>query len=800
MNFNRNSLSVAARICLSALVAAHSPLCFAVLSFKEVYRFNSTVPGPSGLTWGNDGALYGTCYLSGDYNLGWVFRVTTNGSLVALASFAGTNGAYPLGKLVLGTNGVFYGTTTKGGSADKGTIFSVSTNGALQMLAEFTGTNGPNFGEQPAGLCLSRDGAFYGCTSLGGNGRNTGTAYRITSDGSFTSLVTFSPTDHGGQVNGTLAEGPDTALYGTATGGGPAGYGTIFRLTSAGAVTVVAAFNGTNGAQPLAPVTVGADGALYGTTYFGGQDFSSSGRGTVFRCTIGGNLSTLHDFAVDPSVCCPQSTLAQDTNGILYGTLSYNASPNTYGTLFSISTNGDWTNLITFRLTNGTSFTDSPVLASDGSFYGTTGGGAALAGMVFRFMPGQDLMPVAIFRSGTNGTTPTSLLQHSDGLLYGTTTGGGTNNVGTVFCVSTNGSSLFSASLDPTIGSGPSSPLVAGPDGRFYGLAQQGGAYGYGSIYRITTSGALSAVGSFNVTNGSNPMGPFYIAPGGDIFGATYKGGAYNQGCLFHADTNGAISSLLSFYINGYPSDACFPAFGIMHGSDGAFYGTSYYGSYHPYGSAFKVTTNGVITLIAALYYPESTPFQASDGFFYGTTRDSFFRFTTNGGFSPISTFSSPWPQGSLTVGPDGAFYGEATSYGEGAIFRVTTNGLLRTLMNFNSFTTGASAYGGLILGQDNKLYGTTTFGQPTTLGPSFAGNIFSVDTSCLLNTPTPQASGMILSFSGMPNISYQIQRGPTPGGPWSNLAVVTLDSSGNGRYTNSPAPFTNAFYRMRVN
>src|ERR1041384_4920345 len=327
------------------LFAAHSTACFGVLSIKEIYRFATTAPSPSGLTWGSDGALYGTCYRSGNSNLGLVFRFTTNGSLVNLTSFDGTNGAYPSGKLVLGNDGALYGTTEKGGPADKGTIFSVSTDGALHMIAAFTGTNGPNFGEQPEGLCLGQDGAFYGCTWLGGDGSNTGTAYRITSDGSFTSLVTFSPNDHGYPVNGTLAEGSDGAFYGTAQGQGPAGYGTVFRLTSAGAVSVIAAFNGTNGGQPLAPVTVGVDGVLYGTTYSGGQDFGGSDRGTAFRCTIGGNLSTLHNFVIGSSGYYPRSSLVQDTNGILYGTTSSSGSADTSGTIFSISTNGDWTNL-----------------------------------------------------------------------------------------------------------------------------------------------------------------------------------------------------------------------------------------------------------------------------------------------------------------------------------------------------------------------------------------------------------------------------------------------------------------------
>jgi len=360
----------------------------------------------------------------------------------------------------------------------------------------------------------------------------------------------------------------------------------------------------------------------------------------------------------------------------------------------------------------------------------------------------------------------------------------------------TNGSLFFSASLDPSVGSVPSSPLIKGTDGNLYGLSQQGGAYGYGSIYRITTNGALSAVGSFNKTNGSAPMGPFYIDPEGTIFGLTYRGGTNDQGAVFRASTNGSISCLLSFNINGV-AHAAFPSYGLVRGRDGAFYGTSEFGGANQVGSVFRVTINGALTEVGSFTsstaYPESAPIEANDGFFYGTTRACFFRFTTNGGFSIISRFSLPWPRGPLTVGPDGALYGEATTYSEGEIFRITTNGILRDLMSFNSSTTGASASGGLILGQDNKLYGTTTAGQ------TFAGNVFSVDFSCKLDMPTLQGSTVVLSFSGVPNVSYQIQRSPIPGDPWSNLGVVTLDPTGNGKYTNSAAPPTNAFYRLKV-
>lgn len=318
-----------------------------------------------------------------------MFRITTNGVFTNLFTFAGTNGNDPVSGLRLGTNGLFYGTTQQGGSNNFGTVFKITGDGALTTLFCFNGTNGAL---PVAGLTLGSDGAFYGATAGGGTnaGRfdnGCGTVFKITADGTFTSLVSFDSTN-GNQPIGTLALGSDGSFYGTTFGGGTTfnstndGLGTVFKVTTNGILTSLVSFNGTNGSLPqFGGLIQGSDGAFYGTT---SGNFIPGQRGTVFKVTTNGMLTTLVTFTFNNG-SDPRGGLVQASDGAFYGTTIGGGTNGGWGTVFKLTANGVFTTLIDFD-SNDTSPQGGMIQGSDGTFYGTTGGLNApdYAGTVFR--------------------------------------------------------------------------------------------------------------------------------------------------------------------------------------------------------------------------------------------------------------------------------------------------------------------------------------------------------------------------------------------------------------------------------
>src|ERR1039457_6836297 len=208
----------------------------------------------------------------------------------SLLSFNGNNGANPhYVTLVQGTDGNLYG-TTQVSTGTGGTVFKVTTGGTLTTLHTFCEGGDCSDGAEPlAGLVLATNGNFYGTTSNGGT-NSVGTVFQITSAGALSTLHSFDNTD-GADPEVALVQAANGNFYGATSGGGT-GAGTIFQITSAGAFTSLHSFDGTDGDYPDASLIQGASGNLYGTTYEGG-----GGSGTVFEITPAGALSTMASFA-----------------------------------------------------------------------------------------------------------------------------------------------------------------------------------------------------------------------------------------------------------------------------------------------------------------------------------------------------------------------------------------------------------------------------------------------------------------------------------------------------------------------
>jgi uncharacterized repeat protein (TIGR03803 family) len=254
--------------------------------------------------------------------------------------FPFTNGAYPNG-LSQGLDGDFYGTTRGGGDKHAGIIFKITTNGTFTSLLSFNGTNGIS---PQALLCAAKDGCLYGSTDLYStnlfDGTNfddvsgDGTVFKMTTNGVITTLVRFNGTN-GREPWSGVTEGPDGNLYGVTYAGGAFDMGTIFQVTPSGVFTSLLSFDGTNGAAPYSPLMLGKDGCFYGTTAWG-----NASDGTVFKVSI----------PMVPKVQSPTST-----NGSVLLTWS-SVAGQTYQLQFNSDLSStNWTNLGTSTLaTNGT--------------------------------------------------------------------------------------------------------------------------------------------------------------------------------------------------------------------------------------------------------------------------------------------------------------------------------------------------------------------------------------------------------------------------------------------------------------
>ena len=232
-----------------------------------------------GLVQATNGSFFGMTWKGGAYGYGTVFKITAAGTLTTLHSFNYTDGAYPYAGLLQGTNGIFYGTTSAGGvNGGFGTVFKITAAGTLTTLYSFAHGEGPE-----AGLVQGTDGNFYGTTIYGG-AYGGGTVFEITTSGTLTTLHSFDYTDSGYAYAG-LVQGSDGTFYGTTEGFGFAayGYGTVFEINAGGTLTTLYTFDSTDGDCPYAGLLQGTNGIFYGTTSGGG----TSGVGTVFSLSMG---------------------------------------------------------------------------------------------------------------------------------------------------------------------------------------------------------------------------------------------------------------------------------------------------------------------------------------------------------------------------------------------------------------------------------------------------------------------------------------------------------------------------------
>ena len=365
----------------------------------------------------------------------------------------------------------------------------------------------------------------------------------------FTVLHSFSVTDGGTPLAGLTMDAAGN-LYGTTSGGGAHGAGTVFKLDPSGQEALLYSFaGGADGGTPQSDLIIDAAGNLYGTTTFGGN----ACYGTVFKLDTTGHESVLHCFSYFPDGSGPDSRLVLNAAGKLYG-VTPDGGAHLEGILFSLNPLNAETVLHSFLgPPNDGAGPKGIAVDKGGNVYGTTiyGGSSTVClggcGAVFKFDVHGAESVVHIFTNGADGAFPwAGPIIDAAGNIYGTTSQGGVTaacpaGCGTVFKVDTSShESVLYSFKGGTDGKFPQASLAIDAIGNLYGTTLNGGdtsvnnGAGYGTVFKLEPSGAETVLYRFTGSaDGRLPKSDLLLDAAGNIYGTTQSGGANGAGTVF---------------------------------------------------------------------------------------------------------------------------------------------------------------------------------------------------------------------------------------------------------------------------
>lgn len=575
--------------------------------FEIICHFDNSSPPPSpaypttGLIEASDGLLYGTSSEGGNWALGTVFRLKKDGSsFEVLHDFGGTasDGYFPETELLQANDGALYGTTQAGGTNGVGVLYRISTNGSSFSVLYTFRTNGAAGNFASGRLIQGSDGLLYGTTAFGG-GAGHGIIYKIQITGAgFLAVHNFlgATTDGMPERNQGVIEASDGLLYGATYAGGAQDDGFIYKLNKNGSgYALVWNFIGPrdDGSYPSAPFTEASDHLLYGITGSGGPGWG----GTIFKLNPdGSSFTSLHSFTnIAPAPRLPVGGILESLGGKLYGATQFGGASN-LGTIFALDKDGSNFEFV-HHFSGGSKDGSTPsarlLEGADGAIYGTTfDGGASALGTVFRINKNGTSHTILHHFGRPDGASPASgLIQSIDGLLYGTTQSGGSQNLGAVFRLNTNGSgfsTLHSFAGMPSDGDTPSANLIEGLDGRLYGTSSYGGPFfSSGTVFTLARDGtAYSILHSFGGAgdDAGVPLGGLVEANDGALYGTTTGRAA---GTIFRLRKDGSGYSIIYRFQTQLPSGFG-PAAGFIQAADGKLYGTTYQGGQFNRGTIFS--------------------------------------------------------------------------------------------------------------------------------------------------------------------------------------------------------------------
>jgi uncharacterized repeat protein (TIGR03803 family) len=352
-------------------------------------------------------------------------------------------------------------------------------------------------------------------------------------------------------------------LYGTTFGAGFGPHGNVYQLKRKGGTwifNILYTFHGSDGSLPLAGVTFGSDGSLFGTTNEGGgSGCNGRGCGTVFNLRPPPSAcktalcpwteTVLYSFAGPPDDGADPAfgDLIFDDAGNLWGTTA-NGGSHSSGTVYTLTpSSSGWTETLLYSFANspdGAIPLNGLIFDDVGNLYSTTlNGGQSGYGAVFQMKDSGKGWAESLlysFDDGSNGGYPyAGLVSDQVGNLYGATTDGGSGGGGTVFELSPSGGGWTLQTLYSFAGSHQCGPTNISMDeaGNLYGTTFCDGTNGYGNVWELARSGSgwvyKDLYDFTGASDGANPNGTVTVDANGNLYGTTYYGGEQNLGVVW---------------------------------------------------------------------------------------------------------------------------------------------------------------------------------------------------------------------------------------------------------------------------
>ena len=339
-----------------------------------------------------------------------------------------------------------------------------------------------------------------------------------------------------------------------------------------------------------------SDGAFYGTVYGGFN--GDVNRGSVYRLTANGALTTVYHFHAPTQEEANPTILIGGSDGNLYGGTGPRATGDLNGIIFKLTPAGTYTLLYRFQDGAGTHLT-SLTEGTDGNFYGTAAGDSSGgffnhppemhdAGIFFKLTPAGEFTVLYTFTGQADGSFPNAIVEGADGNFYGTTLCGPESpaNVfsgfGKVFQITPAGAHTVLYTFTGANDGGNPSKLIQGGDGNFYGVA---GYPNVASLFKLTPAGVRSTVLRFEGANGTSPS-QLIASTDGNIYGTTQDGGIPLAGTIFAITPNGQVTnySFDGVTTGGNPSR-------LFEGEEHNLYGVADSGGAFNHGTLFRLNT-----------------------------------------------------------------------------------------------------------------------------------------------------------------------------------------------------------------